>query len=83
MRTTITLEDDVAARLRDRARKTGRSFKDSVNEAIRVGLELEVSAEKLPPFSIDADHLFRLRSGFNYDKVEDVFDSLDSPSRIR
>lgn len=47
-----------------------------MNEAIRAGLDLEVLAETLPPFSIDAGHLFRLRSGFDYDKVEDVLNSV-------
>ena len=37
MRTTITLEDDVAARL-ERLRKD-RRFKDLVNEALRAGLD--------------------------------------------
>jgi hypothetical protein len=37
MRTTITLEKDVAARL-NRLRKT-RPFKDLVNDALRVGLD--------------------------------------------
>ena len=38
-RTTLTLEDDVAERLRDEARRTGRSFKDVVNGTIRNGLD--------------------------------------------
>jgi hypothetical protein len=37
MRTTITLEKDVAARLK-RLRRT-RPFKDLVNDALRVGLD--------------------------------------------
>jgi metal-responsive CopG/Arc/MetJ family transcriptional regulator len=45
MRTTITLEKDVAARL-DRLRKT-RPFKDLVNDALRVGLdEIESASSK-------------------------------------
>jgi hypothetical protein len=38
MRTTITLEADVAARLREFSRRTGRSFKQAVNDAVREGL---------------------------------------------
>jgi len=39
MRTTLTLEDDVAAKL-ERLRKTrDMSLKDLVNEALRAGLE--------------------------------------------
>jgi hypothetical protein len=39
VRTTVTLDDDLAARLRDRAHERGISFKAAINEAIRGGLE--------------------------------------------
>jgi predicted DNA-binding ribbon-helix-helix protein len=38
VRTTVTLEDDLAARLRERARERDLSFKAVLNEAIRSGL---------------------------------------------
>ena len=38
MRTTLTLDDDLAAALKERARTTGRSFKDVVNDVVRSGL---------------------------------------------
>ena len=47
MRTTITLDPDVAARL-ERLKKT-RPFKEVVNEALRAGLdELERGQKKKP-----------------------------------
>lgn len=39
VRTTVTLDDDLAARLRGRAHERGISFKAAINEAIRGGLE--------------------------------------------
>jgi hypothetical protein len=39
MRTTVTLDDDVDAMLRAEIRRTGRPFKEVVNEALRVELE--------------------------------------------
>jgi len=38
MRTTLTLDDDLAARLKDLAHRQGTTFKDAVNAAIRRGL---------------------------------------------
>ena len=38
MRTTLTLDDDLAAELNRTARHSGKSFKDVVNAAIRRGL---------------------------------------------
>ncbi len=40
MRTTLTLEDDLARRLKELARSTDRNFKEVVNDAIRKGLSL-------------------------------------------
>lgn len=38
MRTTLTLDDDVAAELERQRRESGRPFKQVVNDAIRAGL---------------------------------------------
>lgn len=38
MRTTLTIDDDVAVRL-ERLRRTGRTLKEVVNEALRAGLD--------------------------------------------
>lgn len=38
MRTTLTIDDDVAALLQQAVRQTGRSFKEVVNDALRAGL---------------------------------------------
>ena len=38
MRTTLTLDDDLFMALNERARATGRSFKEVVNEVVRRGL---------------------------------------------
>ena len=38
MRTTLTLDDDVAARLKELARRKGISFKEAVNSVLRRGL---------------------------------------------
>lgn len=39
MRTTLTLDDDVATRLEEAVRKRRQPFKVVVNEALRAGLE--------------------------------------------
>lgn len=38
MRTTLTLDDDVASRLEQLRAASGRALKDVVNEALRLGL---------------------------------------------
>jgi Ribbon-helix-helix protein, copG family len=39
VRTTVTLDDDLAVRLERLSQEQGRSFKSVINEAIRAGLE--------------------------------------------
>ena len=39
MRTTLTLDDDVAALLKERARRQDLPFRKAVNDALRAGLQ--------------------------------------------
>ena len=46
MRTTVTLDDDLAIRLQRHRSQHGESFKQALNEAVRAGLnQIEKSAE--------------------------------------
>lgn len=59
MRTTLTLEDDLARRLKEMARREGRSFKEIVNEALRRGLATQEVAEPVERYRVET-----FRSGF-------------------
>jgi hypothetical protein len=54
MRTTVTLDDDLAARLKDRAHERGIPFKTAINEAIREGL---AESRKPRPYRLKARSL--------------------------
>jgi ribbon-helix-helix CopG family protein len=56
VRTTVTLDDDLAARLRDVAHERGIPFKAAINEAIRTGLERprDSAPYRLAPVSMGA-----------------------------
>ena len=52
MRTTVTLDDDLAIRLERYRTQHGESFKQALNEAVRVGLaELEERTDAVPEVS--------------------------------
>jgi len=53
MRTTLTLDDDLFMALSERARATGRTFKEVVNEAVRRGLAPATSRLVVDPPVID------------------------------
>jgi hypothetical protein len=77
MRTTLTLDDDVAARLRAAVRKERRALKDLVNEALRRGLEaIERPRSARRPFRTKGFDLGPSLVG-SLDNVEEVLSRAD------
>ena len=79
MRTTVTLDDDVAAKLKAETRRSGRSFKDVVNEYLRMGLHAKKTLRPGRPFRIEARDLGDLRSGLSLDNIGDLLEQLEGP----
>jgi hypothetical protein len=80
VRTTLTLDDDVARKLQAEVRRTGRPFKEVVNEALRTALTAKRAVAARRPFTVRARPL-GLRPGLSYDSVEDLLETLDGPGR--
>jgi hypothetical protein len=80
VRTTLTLDDDVAARLQEEARREGRTFKEVVNETIRLGLAKTQAARSAPPFKVVPKDM-QLRPGLNLDNIEELLDLIEGPMR--
>ena len=77
MRTTLTLDDDVAALLRQQAATLGVSFKEMVNRALRAGLSREMAPRDTPvPKTIP--HSFGFRPGVDLDKLNQLADELEA-----
>ncbi len=75
MRTTLTLDDDVAALLNKEMRKSGDPFKQVVNRAIRLGLSTASKQPprrpfKVKPFNLGLPH---------FTKVEELLEELEGP----
>ena len=74
MRTTLTLDDDVARQLQRETRRSGKSFKEAVNHFLRLGL----SAARKPQrkrFVVTPRNL-----GLpDFDKVEQMIEFLEGP----
>lgn len=73
MRTTVTLDPDVEARLREVARERGVSFKEALNSAIRAGL---MAAHGTREYRTPARSL-GLRPGLNLDKALQMASDLE------
>ena len=76
-RTTITLDDDIAAKLKEAMRKSGKSFKETVNETLRTGL-MQPRSQPAKPFKIRAKKM-GLKPGYSYDKPWDIIEAAEGP----
>ncbi len=84
MRTTLPLDPDVADRLSRAVRGSGRAFKVTGNEALRIGLgmtEKPVDMEP-PPFRIRA-FMDGLQPGIDPDKMNHLLDELQTEAVAR
>jgi hypothetical protein len=80
VRTTLTLDEDVRAKLEAEMRKSGKSFKETVNEVLRVGLTARREPKPAKPFEIYARDL-GARPGLNFDNIEELLDQVEGPMR--
>jgi hypothetical protein len=77
MRTTLTLDRDVAEALAREMRRSGRGLKAVVNEALRRGLRLTATAACPPRFKVEA-HAFGVKAGIDLDRMNQLVDELDA-----
>jgi hypothetical protein len=77
-RTTLTLDDDVRTKLEAELRKSGKSFKELVNEALRIGLLSQQTTRKIKPFKVRARNL-GLKPGYSFDKPWELIEEIEGP----
>jgi hypothetical protein len=82
MRTTLTLDPDVAERLERAVRGSGKGLKATVNEALRLGLGLAEKPAEPPPFKIRV-FVDGLQPGINPNKMNQLLDELESEEFLR
>lgn len=80
MRTTLSIDDDVASLLQQEVRRSGAPFKVAVNRVLRLGLMAAQQQPQLEPFVVTPFDL-RLPAGLSFDNVEEVLDAIEGPLR--
>ena len=83
MRTTLTIDDDLAGILRSRSRELGKPFKEVVNQLLRAGITANGHApERRAPVAVRSKPL-GLRTGFDPDKLNQLVDELATEDYLR
>ncbi len=77
MRTTVTLEPEVARLLNDQARRTHKSFKETLNTAVRCGLGGMAESPENQQFALDARPR-QLKAGVDSGRFNALLDDLEA-----
>lgn len=82
MRTTITIDDDLMRKLKERAQKTGRSFKDITNSVIRKGLNSSTQTPQKGKYHC-AEYSLGEPSYYDLDKALEIAEALEDEEIVR
>ena len=74
MRTTLTLDEDIAERLQAESQRTGRSFKEVVNEHLRTSLARSRALKSMGQFRVMPADLGGPATAGSYDNVAAVLE---------
>ena len=81
MRTTLTIDDDVAFGLKKiQQGDPKKPFKEIVNEALRRGIQSTGSKLRKKEFKV-ISYPIGLRKDLNFDNIEEVLGILEGPNR--
>lgn len=76
MKTTVTLDDDVMRELTARAKRSGKSFKQMLNDSLRLAFSLPRSSiQKMRRFRVHP-HSSPFRAGIDIHKLNQLADQL-------
>jgi hypothetical protein len=78
MRTTVTIDDDVAAKLQaEMRRQRSNNFKKILNDVLRRGLLVKRQLAASKPFRVRARRMGKML-GLNYDNVGEMLEYLEA-----
>lgn len=81
MRTTLTIEDDIAEKLRAKLKISARkTFKDVINGTLRLGLLAEKDLRKTEKFHVRSRSL-GITKGLNYDNIGELIEQIEETSK--
>ena len=82
MRTTLTIDPDVAQLLQQEMRRTDRNMKTVVNDALRRGLGAQGKLPRLPSFKVEP-HAFVFKTDVDTGRLNQLADELEAAESSR
>lgn len=83
MRTTLTLDDELAAALKSKAEQMGLPFKTVVNSVVRLGLEAELAPPPARIYHLEPASLGESRTEYDLDKALQLADAIEDSELAR
>jgi hypothetical protein len=83
MRTTLTLDEQIAKALKNAAHRTGKPFKQVVNETLRAGLIAGHAAGEARPYRVKPASLGGVMGGVDLHKALRLADALEDQEIAR
>ena len=77
MRTTLTIDERLARELKEIAHRSGRPFKQVVNETLHAGLDARKGPRKARHYRLTPASLGQPLPGIDLDKALDLADALE------
>ena len=83
MRTTLTIDEHIARDLKEIAHRSGKPFKQVVNETLHAGLIAREAPRRARRYRLKPASLGQPLSGINLDKALQLADSLEDLEIVR
>jgi len=82
MRTTVTLDPDVAMKIKKRMADKKLTFKETLNQTLRYGLKAVEKEKKRAPFKV-IPHSFGFKPGVDLNRLNQLVDELEVEEYVR
>lgn len=82
VRTTLTLDDDVAAKLKAETKRTGKPLRHVVNEHLRRSLFTKMGGSSKRSFRVRVRDMGALRPGLSLDNIGELLERIEGPAHL-
>ena len=83
MRTTLTIDDKIAKALKDAAHRSGKSYKQVVNETLQAGLSANRIMDEAKPYRLKPVSMGDVSGRYNLTKALELAEHLEDEELAR